>query len=97
MSSYDDRPGHFIAPWQHEEGSSQRALDKIATAVTQVRMMHVIAPFVLAASISSFRPSMLWTRESTTLVGRVLLACACIHLALLPALSTLACIIHHAR
>lgn len=37
MSSYDDRPGHFIAPWAHEERSRYKAMDRIEVAVMKVR------------------------------------------------------------
>mmetsp|Transcript_1024 Transcript_1024/g.1661 ORF Transcript_1024/g.1661 Transcript_1024/m.1661 type:complete len:265 (-) Transcript_1024:799-1593(-) len=35
MSSYDDRPGFFIAPWSHEERGRAKALDKVEEAVTE--------------------------------------------------------------
>ncbi len=37
LCSYDDRPGHFIAPWEHEERSVEVAMARLVNAATEAR------------------------------------------------------------
>eukprot|EP00955_Chlamydomonas_euryale_P042176 352225-Chlamydomonas_euryale.AAC.7 len=38
LSSYDDRPGHFITPWEYSNGSRRAAMQKLVDAVQTVRL-----------------------------------------------------------
>ena len=39
LSSYDDRPAHFIAPWEYNTRSRQLAMERLVQAVELVSTM----------------------------------------------------------